>query len=312
MRIPTYWRPLRIRHSKERGELVVGDTEQAIAQVQWWTPPERRFDVEHWMERRAAKVAPGSKPESPAPGLEKEGTGNAGKRVGAGHPFDHTLWLPDVQVKGRVSSIWYGYSSEARLVVEVTVNGEIDEEGGRAIRHSVLPSLRASAESEPTLWSVLDVSFESPPGFFLVNHRLHLGDVSLDLECKNMRLMLAQVYPMEIALERRALQKWLRPPGIKRTYSPLGKRRFYAEKGVEAWCAKSSERNLEGILCEGCGRLPFPFRRYHPVFRVEAVLCDSELNRLLLASSDAPESGRDMVTDALGAMNSVRRTREEA
>lgn len=287
LRIPSNWRPLDIENARDKGRVVVGTNEVAGLQVKWWTP-EKRFDPAAWGMRRARAIGAGAK-----------------LRAGPRPPgFTETVRVRRKGAKPEENMLfWFGFARAARLAVELIVNaGTLDAADLRLLVRHGLPSLRARAPDTATGWSVFDTSFESPPGFFLVERRLNLGDMCLVFRAPNRtRMSLRQVYPASLALARRPIEKWLRDTPFKeyRRYKPAGE--------TEPWQIASFARSLRGWKRRGRKRLSWPLGACAPRVTLTAAAHDEQLDRLLFAEYDAGrEYDEAAVAQALGRMNWAR------
>ncbi len=285
-KIPVNWRPLRLENRDSSGHLMLGDSEQATVQFKWWNPPTKGFDISRWLDKRLRKV--GKRVQ-------------VAKKAPAAHRFDRSLWLPEVRTrKDAVSSVWYGYSASAPLVLEVVVNNGAGPEASDLAIDLLLPSLDVSAADAPTLWSVYDTSFESPPGYTIYDSRLHLGAISLFLENGKRQLMLCQVYPATAALAKKPLETWLDMSSLK------GKWRSGAANGPEAVRVGA----FSGLSRAVTKRRPFPLGRFVQRQCVAVVAHDEALDRLLLAEHISPDATvSEFVSNAVRSMNWAHRER---
>jgi hypothetical protein len=288
--IPSDWRPLKIEHKTDGGLLVLGDNEQAIARIRW-TRPDEDFDPDRWLTRRIEAVGPGSKPADGAPAADR---------------FDETLWMPDVHSEGDVvSSIWFGYRSDAQLILEIVINGVLPRRVFRKMERLVLPAMDAAPATAPTRWAVFNTSFQTPPGFRRTQHQIKLGNVALELERGRERLSVRQVYPSGLAERRRKMENWAQVSSLK-------DRRSLRSGELEPLQVDSFGAELEGWLCRGRKVIPFPFSGIMPRDNVIAVLKDEELDRLLIAEHETPRGqADDTAVDCVSKMNWARFEEQE-
>ena len=285
LEVPAHWRPIKIRDEARQGVFVFGDGRQAIGVVRWAKVSATDFNAGKWIRKRLGKRAV----------LER--TAPAASR------FDATLWAPEAQArKGPPCSIWRGYSAPGNLALEIVINGEVDAPTRKIVRRKVLPSIDASAENAPTRWAVLDTSFESPPGYRLGSKRIHLGDIMLSLAHGRRRLVLRQVYPAGVALQRQPLEQWM-DDGCA-----VERRRYSRTQEDETWCVDSFGRRLEGLMRTGSKRLPFPLGRVAPRSSVVVAAVDEALDRVLVAMYDAGRgnNGSEALAESVGMMNWAR------
>lgn len=280
MKIPAHWRPLRVENRDSKARFTIGDSTQATVQIKWWNPPSKGFDVSRWLDRRLRSMGRRVTVADHAPASER---------------FDRTLWLPEARTrKGAVSSIWYGYASRARLVLEVVVNGGASPEAQELAQTLVLPSLDVSPADAPTRWAVYDTRFESPPGYELQDSRLNLGAITLHLRKGKQRLMLCQVYPATAALAKKPMAEWLDISALKGKWQPQ------STNGVE----ELQVGPFQALRRANTRRRPFPLGGLVRRHCVGVVAHDESLNRLLLAEHISPvarEAG--VVSEAIRSMN---------
>ena len=104
--------------------------------------------------------------------------------------------------------------------------------------------------------------------------------------------MVRQVYPSDLALARRPLEKWLSSTSFK-------ERRFFTPSGdAWEWEVEIGGRDLRGLMVTGDKRLPWPIGRITAKVTAAAVLHDEETGRLLLAEYDEPTRPPDAIAGA--------------
>ena len=279
-KIPAHWRPLRIENKDATGSFMIGDSTQATVQIKWWSPPHEGFDGSRWLGERLRSLWKGVKAAEEAP---------------AADCFDQTLWLPEARTrKGAISSVWYGYSSRARLLLEVVINGSAGRHVQELAETMLLPSLDVSGLNSATRWAVYDTSFESPPGYVIHESRLNLGAISLVLKLGKNQLMLCQVYPGTTALVKTPLTGWLETSALK------GKRRSIPIDGNR----EIEVDSFNGLKRESAELLPFPLGRLGPRHCLAMITHDKTLDRLLMAEHISPVWTEDeLVSEAIRRMN---------
>jgi hypothetical protein len=285
MRVPEEWRPLRIRKEDGVGRIMLGDQAQAVMRIRWWSPQERRFSADRWLEKRMLAL-----------------TGDAHFQEAApwGGDFDRAVYLPDIESsEGVRSSVWYGYSEQADQALELMINNYAGEEALRRIRDVTLPSLGVTPADAPTLWAVFRTSFIAPAGFELGEHQLNLGHVALAFYRNKERLLLRQMYPARLALRRMGLEDWMvRPPFMERRRVKWGE--------TTPWAADTPEGELAGIQRPAVKRFPLPLRWFASRRSLAVTAHDPERNRLLEAVHDAPRTpDPELVGDAIVTMNRI-------
>jgi hypothetical protein len=284
VRVPANWRPLDIEGDWKRGRMMVGDSESAIFQISWRRPRWKRFKPERWV-RRALKrsVVKESDPQS-----------------GPSSPDARCIaWIPGEMGQGFGKTVWYGYSEKVRLLLEIVVGGPVEMKQRRPVAKKVIPSLEVFGPGDPTQWIVFDVGFELPPGFRCTERKLGLGDMALRFDTRGgKRLVVRQVYPAELALSRRKIERWL----VNRPFKE--QRRFRKLEDPRPWTVDSFGRTLEGMIVRGRKRLAFPFGRIRPRFSSAAAVRDPDLDRILMVEYDQPaDDGEALIRRLLGRMN---------
>ncbi|RPI59598.1 MAG: hypothetical protein EHM48_08640 [Planctomycetaceae bacterium] len=291
---PSTWRPLGISGGRKKGTLLVGDGRQAVAQFKWLWIKRKKFDPARWIKRRLRRVA------------QKQYRKQASAAVGVGD-FQRLAWLGAGQLKRASRSqtaIWYGYSQAAKLLLEVVINAGAGDDVVRTLRKEVIASLRACPANGPTLWSVFDTSFVSPAGFDVRKKRINLGDVAMEFVSRSRTIIARQVYPAELALQRRGMDKWLSdcPFPQKRRFKAVGEVR---DVNVDTLTIPATARCRVGQR-----RFPFPLRFVCRRHSAAGVVEETGIGRLLMAEYNWPfrrggsaDSGLDVVSWSLGQMN---------
>ncbi len=279
-RIPEHWRPLRVENRDATGTFMIGGATQATVQVKWWTPDRERFDGARWLGKRLRSLWKGVVAEPEAPAADR---------------FNQTMWLPKARTrKGAGCSVWYGYSSDAQLLIEVVVNSGAGTEVGQLAETVLLPSLDVSHRKAPMRWAVYDTSFESPPGYVIHESRLNLGAISLILKQGKHQLMLCQVYPGGSALGKASLAEWLDTTALR------GKRKSNPIDGAKEIQIDS----FKGLKRASTEHLPFPLAQIEPRHCVAMIVHDERLDRLLIVEHISPVWTEDvLVSDAIRGMN---------
>jgi len=218
----------------------------------------------------------------------------------AASQFTACGWSHGVQTEeDKQTAYWYGYSEPGELLLGVKVNGVLPDDMLDQVLHQVLPSLRVSPADGETVWSMHDVTLVSPPGFALSQKHLFMGDVALEFRRgKHERLMLRQVYPADLALQRRPFERWL-------ANYPFTEHRKLRKNSttVEKWKAPKQE-GLVGLKREGRKRLGFPLGLVAPRWTHALAVHDEKLDRLLIAEHIAGEdAGRTICETAIASMN---------
>lgn len=277
MRLPPSWRALRIEGNWIKGQMMIGDASNAIMQIKWYRPGSRKFDPARWVAAR----------------IKDPSTADEGPKL---VDFVQTAWQHQADDD---KALWYGYAPRADLALGILTNCAISERLTRQAISRVLPSVEVSDASAPTRWAVFDASFETPGGFFITKQRLHLGDLILEFHANDgARLLVRQVYPSQLALQRRKMERWIEVPPFKEH------RKFKHTGQVEPWQVDALGRWLCGFRRRGRKKLPFPLGFCSPRWSVAAIVHDEEMERLLIAEYDSPrENDENPLTEAIAQMN---------
>jgi hypothetical protein len=270
--VPEEWRPLKIEGSWAKGSLMLGTEGEPVVLVKWWRPEEKRFDAEQWMARRCKAL--GALPDEHAP-----------TPVG----FCPALWVVNLQRReGEGKTVWYGYAPEAGLLIECISTSEVDQALRDRFFGDLLPRLTATPLTEPVTWSLFSTAFTSPPGYTLTGHRIALGDIALELhDADGRRLILRQVFPAKLAMQRRQMEQWLDSP-------PFMERRKLRRP-------ERADRDDTSLHQRGWKRLPSPMGWFKPRYctRMARVAND----RLYLAESQSQHAVEtNLCAEAIGTM----------
>lgn len=288
LEMPSEWRPLKLLGTQDKGWMIVGDALVALFSIHWQRPKRRTVrDGHEWVESR----------------LKRQGL-IADDRPPAATRFTACGWAHGVQTEeDKKTTYWYGYDEYANLLLGIKVNGVLPQDELDLINQEVLPTLRATPTTGDQTWAMHDVSFTTPEGFVLEQRHLYTGDVALFLK-KGMResLLVRQVYPGELALQRRPFERWL-------DMSPFKQHRRLRKRGatVEAW-QPSKRPELEGIRRVGYKRLGFPLGFVRPRHSQAVIVFDESLNRVLIVEHmTAGETDSRLAEQTLLNMNDFLR-----
>ena len=273
LRVPSDWRPIHIEGDGMRGMMLVGDGGTPRMQVKWVQVEPDAFDWARWQASRVRRR-----------GLEIV----AGEEGGV---FDGFAQFRE-SATGRTLSLYY--SREAKLALEVVSLGAGEE---RRIEEA-LNSIHFYPDNESSKWSVFGCSYVVPAGFRLKKKTLNLGHQALEFECGEQRLVLEQVYPARLALEKRDLKGWLRQSAIK------DRRSTWERDLIRPACLVPSGDDARNGLCQRSSRMfPLPFARLKPRQSLRMVFHDLSHDRLFMAEHDTiGEPQEDLLTDALSQM----------
>jgi len=286
MRIPEDWRPLKIEDAPRRENMMVGTGEKPFFQIKWCRVGiGENFNFDSWLRQRLKKMALENKPEPGGPNPEG---------------FNRTAWFPEaVNKKGIERTLWYGYSRGGGIILEVAISLSAEKRIQKIIEKNVLSSAGVSPSGEETKWCVFDVGFSSPGGFRLMSKKLHVGDMTLELERGKEKLVLRQVYPAELALDRRKLEGWLK---LISSGAEIRKRSF--ESDPAECTVVSFGQTMKGLKTEGRRMFRKPFHSLGARRFVSSVTVDDRLGRLLMAEYDFPANkGKDQTEQCIGKMN---------
>jgi hypothetical protein len=263
LRLPEDWRPLKFYGNGFDGNVHLGNAERGILRVRWQRFKGRGPDPVRWKKYRARSLGAGrGKPDIPAPA--------------------DVPGVPDaVTVHTARGVVWSGCSFPTRLALEIAISADIDEPEVAAILTRILPTLQTYPVSEKTPWVLFNTSFRTPPGYLLHKYRLHLGDLAILVtdHARNARIMVRQVYPATLALQRRELKKWLAVPPFP------DRRRRRRIQGPDRWEIRDGARSLDGFLESGTAKVPAPLGFWRPRFWTAAIVRDTTADRLLMAEA---------------------------
>lgn len=288
LEMPGEWRPLKIYGTAKKGWMIVGDALCALFSIHWQRPGRRAIrDGHEWVEgrlKRQGLIADASPP--------------------AASQFTACTWARDAETEeGKKTTFWYGYDEYANLLLGIKVNGVLPQEELDQIIDGVLPTLRAAPLNSDQTWALHDVNFDTPEGFELYQRHLYAGDVALELlKGRRELLLVRQVYPGDLALERRPFERWLAKYPFKEH------RRLRKRSVVTAPWQHPTNLEIAGIRRRGFKRLGFPMGFIVPRFTSAIIAHDRELNRLLIVEHMAANEADDtMVERVICNMNSYLR-----
>lgn len=267
MDVPGRWRPLKIDGTFAGGTMTLGRGADVVMQVKWWRPAQDRFRPERWLDRRLRSLKATRDEEATCPSpdgfeLVMRATSRAPKR-GKGGPL----------------ALWYGWAGRAGVQIEAVVGPQAS--GGRSAPWHALRSLRAAEKDAPTTWAAFGCLFHVPAGFVVDRHELLLGDLSLQFAGpRGQTLMLRQIYPADLALERRKIADWLE-------FSRFPTRRCFRGDCNENWAIEHDGRRLAGLCRTGAKCYAFPLGVVRPRWSLGAAVHDCRAGRLLVAEHDS-------------------------
>lgn len=258
------WRPLRIEGDYKDGAIAVGHMDGPVFQLRWLRPPEG-YDADRWIAKRTKSVAAGQTSENPP----------------RPDDFEPVSWIRSLAVRQEsVKTVWWGYAKKAHVLVEILVTNLSDEATNRWFLRRSLPKLTATAKDEKCPWSIYSSRCVIPPGYVLNRKRLAAGDIALEFTGdKGRKLLVRQVFPAMLALQRRPYAGWLRDRVFKE------RREFRKETEV------TRDHGLQ-MNWKGWKRVPFPLGFVLP-HRCESVIAhDESLDRLLIVESECSNGAK--------------------
>lgn len=287
MRIPSDWSPYRIEGGCDQGEMDVTNGETNTINITW-TRPGKRFDSRKWLERTARANSKGDyQPDAVESASDWE-----------------NIFIPGEHLKARSDvARWFGYSPKADLQLELEFTKAVDPKRLRWIRSNLIPSIDSWDKDGPSRWAVMDVSFELPAEYKYEQHQLRVGDIALRFSAsRREHLIVRQVYPASMALNRRSLEHW------------VGAATFSFQETLkdsappEEITIESFGRELSGFARVGTRRRPLPLGWIKSDYGVAVGVVDEELQRVLLAELDAikPVSD-DAIRQCVARMNWARK-----
>lgn len=289
MDVPSRWRPLKIEGTFSGGAMTLGCGADVVMQLKWWRPKLKRFRPGRWLDRRLRSLKARMDHEAACPspdGFEPvtRAIGRSGKRRKSGP-----------------CALWYGWAPDPGVQIEAVVGPQ--DSGGRSAPWRAMQSLRAAKIGAPTTWAVFDSLFQVPAGFIVDKYKLLLGDLSLQFDGPDRQtLMLRQIYPADLALERRELADWLE-------FSHFRTRRHFRGKTDQNWSVTHRGRRMEGLCRTGAKSYPFPLGVVRRRCSIGAAVHDTEAGRLLVAEYDSSLPHDDSILhQMILAMNQLGET----
>lgn len=264
------WRPLRIEGNHSKGSITIGDIDGPIFQLRWIRPP-KGADTSGWIKARRLSVAGGQESRG-APRPES---------------FDHVSWIKNLAVREQSKkTVWWGRSERCNVLVEILLTNLRRPELNSLFVKTALPHLRVVPSTENCRWQIYSARFLIPAGYRLTRKRLAAGDIALEfVRAGGERLLVRQVYPARLALERRSLPGWLRDRVFKE------RRRFRQE----------TEDRHEGrhIKWTGWKRLPFPLGWIMPRRCDSLIRQNDDLDRLMIVECEWKDGAEVMPVDKI-------------
>lgn len=268
------WHPLKIEGNHQKGSIAVGDMTGPVFKLQWLRPP-KGYDGKMWVDKRRKSVA-GNQESANPPRPES---------------FEFVSWIKNLAIREESDkTVWWGCSKKSEVLVEVLLTNLREAEINQWFIENALPNLKVIPKDRDWPWKIYSVRCTVPSGYNLNKRRLAAGDIALEFERgKKDRLVVRQVYPASLALERRSLSGWLED----RVFTEQRRLRHDSEQKHDNTSLKRSGRKP----------LPFPLGWMRPKRFASVIDCDQTLDRLLIVESEWPEGGRPRpVDDILASM----------
>ncbi|MFP4053240.1 MAG: hypothetical protein ACLFV7_05175 [Phycisphaerae bacterium] len=271
----------------EAGSVLLGDADEPMLRIQWiprprgWILPAR---PDSWLRRQVAVVA---------------GRGQLSDNVPQVKGFPHVAWAPEGKTPAHHAA-WAGWHDLTGMAILLTLRTD-DQKVRRLILERVLPTLEISGENDPVDWSLFQVSFRTPPDYTLRRQRLNMGDLTLELGARGGRLLtVRQLYPAELALNRRKMDNWLKYPPLKNI-----RRRLILDESLPLHVDdRGNGGRMKGIVRTGVHRVKFPLGFLARRGVTAACVEDTARNRLRIAMHEAPSRGDEhAVREAIARMN---------
>jgi len=286
MDVPARWRPLKIEGKFSGGTMILGRGADVVMQLKWWRPKLKRFRPGRWLRRRLRSLKARTDDEATCPSPDGFET------------VTRALSRGGKRSKGGPCALWYGWAPDAGVQIEAVVGPQ--DSGGRGAPWRALQSLRAAEMGAPTTWAVFDSLFHVLAGFVVDKHELLLGDLSLQFTGPDRQtLMLRQIHPADLALERREMADWLE-------FSRFRTRRHFRVETEQNWAIEHHGRRLQGLHRTGVKSYPFPLGAVRPRCSIGAAVHDTEAGRLLVAEHDSSRPHDDsLLRRMILAMNQL-------
>lgn len=272
------WRPLRIEGDHKKGSVTIGNMDGPVFQLRWLRPS-KNYDGVKWIKGRCKATAGGQTSDNPP----------------CPEAFEQAEWIENLAIRQESEkTVWWGYSKTGAVLVEILLTNLCSQEVNRWFKRHALPKLDVTPPTEDCVWSVYSCRFTIPPGYILNRKRLASGDLAFEfIGTTGKKIIIRQVFPALLALQRRSYQAWLRD-------------RVFKERRR---CRKESEATLDdGLQLNWTGRkkLPFPFGFLFPRQWVAVICHDEFLDRLLIVESEWKKGRQVAAIDPI--LDSMRET----
>jgi hypothetical protein len=196
---------------------------------------------------------------------------------------EQALWCTPAE-GGEGRTLWYGDSRAADLTLEIALNGRAPAAALRYARDQLLRSVELQDPEQPASIGVFGSRFAVPAGYRPVRWVLKLGDIALrcDDASSHSRLMVRQVYPAGLALQRRPPEYWLQA-------RPFADHHRYRVDAEPAACElRTRHGSVRGLHCSGVLSLPWPLGRVTRRRVCRMACADPVVDRFLVAGLEGP------------------------
>ncbi len=189
--MPIDWRITDVQGDAKRGRLTLGDRQQVRFELAWARVTRKRFDPENFAKRQLMRSAPRGQRDIYHDTITRNDT----------DAFKPLLTVTD-PLTGMRRGV--GYVQANRRVIEYAYAPDPQAD-------AVVRDLSNQDDDVPHQWAFFSSAFSTPIDFELESCELNLGDMRVYLQTNKgrERLMIAQVYPDDLALRRGDLRFWL-------------------------------------------------------------------------------------------------------
>jgi hypothetical protein len=214
--VPEVYRPARTEGDYVKGLIVLSDDQRARLVIAWATVTRKKFDPQEFCRTKLLSLF-GKSSKIQESHVVKVKNASFTTLVSAASPEDKVIRT-------------VGYCPTTRRVIDILYHTGTARED--LIFNTVfLPGLCDQPIDSDYRWSILGSSMTIPAGFKYLESRLNLGDQTLRFvtgksEGNSPLLLIRQVYPASLALNRQPLADWLEDwvTGPGASYAPRTKR----------------------------------------------------------------------------------------
>ena len=264
------WHPLKIEGEHQKGSISVGDMIGPIFKLQWLRPP-KGYDGRMWVDKRRKSVAGEHQSHNPP----------------CPESFEHVSWVKNLAIRQEAEkTVWWGCSKKSEVLVEVLLTNLREREVNEWFLEHALPQLKVIPEGKEWPWKIYSVRCTIPAGYRLHQTRMAAGDIAFEFNRgKSDKLLVRQVYPASLALERRSMIGWLKD----RVFTEHRRLRPEDEK----------KHNASWLKHKGRKPLPFPLGWLRPKRYTSVIDRNQELDRLMIVESEWPVGATTQPVDQI-------------